>query len=809
MNWFHPLWCGGGRRLLSLGLCNVLLLFFVTTAWSAETWGEITARLNRETTEAYAASPFSEFSGDYFARLTRDPSARVGRGEVEITSRWRIEIPPAPALVTTTMRGYFEDFMARRMDVKLTPSTAAPRPGGRPLARRIVWRETGGGVPDVPESYTLEIGKDGVLIQGRDAPGLRDGIVRLTDLMGLRQAPMLPTGRWVVKPRIPVRLGVVPGEGSLSWSGKSSPDSSERLSGKGSLREAVLLGYNAVFVPGGSLFALSTSDAIPELKNRREPALRERFIAAVRDTEKHALKAYCWLDTRQKFAQDHPVFQANPELRGTRTWKADGDFVLCTEHPLVKRYLAESVEGLVRAAPSLQGIVIIIGGEGFYHCYMRSFGAAKGHSACPRCDRLGAEQTVANLCNLLADSVRKVNPQGEVVAWPYSAEFVWSADRDQAGLMRLLRPGGGILTEVEKDEDMVKPEGFTKHLDDYSIDLIGPGERARRQIAAAREAGIPIYLKTEPELGFEAPRLPFIPCLDRWLARADAIAASGATGAWMFPAFKPMYASSTAEVPKFALWEPGLPLEEILQQLATRIAGPAAGAHLREAWKQVSEAIPFSPEQPPYYTGPHYLGPGQPMCADPSAKVPDVFLGRYLFLGEMTDAEGLRLRPTYDTSPRGSIPLFGPMYRQMETHLRAAVDLINQAEPLVPPRLRTLFASETSPIRWFYHTARTQANFYESCDLRDKLLALAAKTSRTSDEQAEASRMLHRWRAVLADEKRNTEQARPVMAADMRLDYYYGADHMFSHGVDVLDAKLKIISVEIDEFLPKIAARCR
>jgi hypothetical protein len=42
----------------------------------------------------------------------------------------------------------------------------------------------------------------------------------------------------------------------------------------------------------------------------------------------------------------------------------------------VKRYLTESVANLLDAAPQLSGVVIIVGGEGFYHCYMRSFGVA-------------------------------------------------------------------------------------------------------------------------------------------------------------------------------------------------------------------------------------------------------------------------------------------------------------------------------------------------------------------------------------------------------------------------------------------------
>jgi hypothetical protein len=143
----------------------------------------------------------------------------------------------------------------------------------------------------------------------------------------------------------------------------------------------------------------------------------------------------------------------------------------------------------------------------------------------------------------------------------------------------------------------------------------------------------------------------------------------------------------------------------------------------------------------------------------------------------------------------------------MEAHLRLAFDEVERAQPLVPPRVATVFASEISPIRWFYHTARTEANFYESCQIRDRLLALAGQTSRTASDMTEAEKLLRRWRDVLQDEESNTRQARPVMAADMRLDFYYGGDHTFSHGTDMLDAKLNIIGTELKEFLPKTAIR--
>ena len=46
------------------------------------------------------------------------------------------------------------------------------------------------------------------------------------------------------------------------------------------------------------------------------------------------------------------------------------------------------------------------------------------------------------------------------------------------------------------------------------------------------------------------------------------------------------------------------------------------------------------------------------------------------------------------------------------------------------------------------------------------------------------------------------------MESDVRLDFYYGSDHTFSHGADMIRAKLDLIDREISEFLPALAQRC-
>jgi len=766
-----------------LGLCLVI-------SAGAETLGEIGARLGRETTAAFGASPFMEFSRDYFARFSRNLEATPSATETVIEEGWRVVVGPEGDIVVTRMALDLIDFLARRMHVSTVLETAESNSELKAASpRRIVLIAGGGGQAGVAESYTITVGAEEVRVHGADAAGVRDGVVRLVDRMGFAAAPFLERGEETRAPRLPVRLG---------------PTTSG-----GGYRETVFLGYNAVLCGGGSLHALSRSDAIPALAARRVEGLPEANVKAALEARRYGLKTYGFLDTRQKFPKDDPIFEAHPDLRGALTWKADGEYVLCTEHPLMQRWIDESIEGMFSTDPQLDGAVVIIGGEGFYHCFMRPYGVEKGHTNCARCEAVGAEQTVANLVNRMAHAARRANPKAEIVLWPYSAEHVWSADKTQVKLIEKLWPGTALLTEIEKDEYVEKSDGVRKHLWDYSIDLIGPGERAKAQIAACQAKGIPCYLKSEPESVFEAPRLPHVPAHDRWWDRAEALASCGAGGAWVFPAFRGCYGTSASEVNKLAWWTPNSGKEVALGALATRIAGEQGGADLRSAWRLVSEGIPWIPELPSYYTGPYYLGPAHPMIANPEAAVPEVFKGYYLFMAEISDDEGVKKRPAYFTKPTGNVPVFLKFYRELERLLRSAAEAANEAGEVVPARCRTVFDAENSSIQWFYRTARSEANFYESCQIRDRVLALAAQPTRSAAEQQEATELLRRWDEVLRDDRENTLAALPLIAADARLDARYGGDHTLSHTEDMLRAKLVLLEEEINVFLPGLATRTR
>ena len=342
-----------------------------------ESLPEITARLAKETSTAYDACRFSALSKDYFNRFSRDRDATSRPDETAIDSNWQILLPKRIDPLGRLMATHLQAFLRDRMGVNLPIESPEAPDLVKPKSPAIVLLDSGGGDPAVKESFTIRVERNRVTVQGDSANGLRDGIVRMVDRIGFREAPILQRGTVTYKPRLRLRLGAVPTGGSY--------------------KDVVFFGFNAVLYGGGDLYALSQSNAIPELAVRRVPSMLEANQTGMKELGKYGLKAYAWLNTREKFPKDDPVFKAHPEIRGALTWSADGEYTLCTSHPLVRRYLKESVQGLFKSLPELQGVVLIIGGEGFYHCFMRPYGVAKGHTNCPRCEPL-AQKPPSPIC---------------------------------------------------------------------------------------------------------------------------------------------------------------------------------------------------------------------------------------------------------------------------------------------------------------------------------------------------------------------------------------------------------------------------
>lgn len=747
--------------------------------------GDLTEKLDA----SYKMNPYSFLSRDYFARFSRDPNAAASTDEITIMADWSIivaaDTDPLVAVMAQDLAAFLTQCMG--LDLAVRKTTEA----GQEQTLTIFLSDHGGGNTSAPGSFMIQVERDKVAIRGQNAEGLRDGVVQLVDRIGFRAAPILQIGEETMTPRLALRIGTIPRNGTY--------------------RDLVFQGYNGVIISptdqasATPLKAVSNSTAIPELAQSYDSALVENLVRKAREARRYGIKTFVSLTMWDFYPPDAPIFQYHPGLRGAEAYdfldRPPEGHLLCTEDPLTQRYLAESMEGIFESIP-LDGALIIVGGEEFQHCFMRPSGVEPKHTNCARCEKAGAETVVANLCNGMAEAAREVNPEAVLVAWPYSAKSFWSADDDQIAFIQKLRPGTALLTEIEKDETLEKEGGIKKAIWDYSIDLIGPTDRAKKQIAACKTAGIACYLKSEPELAFEAPGLPYVPCVDRWFDRADALASSGADGAWVIAWFRPNQGTTSAEVYKYAFWNPVPDRETLLTKLAKRIAGSEeAASHLRRAWNHVSEAIPWSPELPPYFLGPYYLGPSHPMFADPDGEIPACFPIKGEFIGHfVTKARG--------NHAVGTPEVFGRYYRNMEQALLEAVKELDAAAIHVPHRCRAVFEAEDLPTRWFYHTVRTHANFYESCMLRDALMEITKDDSMTSQEIAEAQKKIERWRVVLEDERENTKAAIPIVEKDSRLDVHNTRDGAaLERATDLMHQKLELMEYELKIFLPSLAEK--
>lgn len=753
-----------------ISMTSSAVLAFVASMMGAA--DDVDLTLTDDLFEVCQSGPFADFSHNYFARFHRDPGATPAADETVIDETWRICVAEGSAPLASTMADDLAGFFSEAMHLTL------PVNRGSDTARPCIHLTH---THDTSQSFRIVVDSDLVEIEGNSPEALRDGVVKLVDLLGFRQAPFLTRGEQRYTPRLPLRVGVVPFGGSY--------------------REAVFMGYNAVILSpmrdtrNGSpveFIQLSTSDAIPEWKAEQRSEVLDAMAHEADEARRYGLKCFAMLQMWKALPKDDPVFLAHPDMRGAEVYyhmdQPPWGFVACTEHPLMKQYLRETMAGIVGRL-KLDGAAIIVGGEVFQHCFMRAAHVEQGHTTCDRCKQIGASAAVSNLCNLLGAAIQSVNPEGHLFAWPYSATFFWSSDRYQTEFIERINPSVALLTEIEKEETLEKTDKIHKSIWDYSIDLIGPGERAQRQIELARKHGIDVYFKSEPELAFEAPGLPQIPCQDRWWDRADALASAGVDGAWVFPFFVPYLGNTSGEIYKYAWWDPHPERDVVLSDLAARIAGRAAATELREAWRHTSKAIEFSPDMPPYFSGPYYLGPVHPMFADPDAVLPDLYTRRSPF------------GPLFIQEPRGDLEAFGTYYGAMRDELKRAVVCLEHAEERVSPPYRKTFDNEALPIRWFYHTARTHANFYSSCILRKRLFQGGGTLSESDLNEA-----LERWRWVLADEKANVEAAAPLLDRDPRLAVYRPNTRLPA-GQELLEAKMDLLRDELDRFLPALEKR--
>jgi hypothetical protein len=667
------------------------------------------------------------------------------------------------------------------------------------------------GIQNLLPSYKIEISTSKILISSSSVTGLWLGVVELEQEMRIRRGPFLPKG--IIK-----RTSLWQCQISQAPYGANFlvPDLSPEFLSNDVFRLLIHFGITGMFIYGDML-CYAHNDHFSELEM---PSYLQN-IAMLKDASERAslfgIKLY-YVVVSPKLAENHLLFQHFPEMRGALMEGVLGKqniHNLCSSSEKSLQFHAEYMENLFHEVPLLGGVILIIGGESYYHCYMNPAKIAPYTSSrrtnCASCVKKSPEEIVSHFVSVTANAVHRVQPNALVMAWPYSASK-WSKEPNQIEFIKLLPKTQylGLLSEIDKDQ-LYKKKGYSKMIWDYSVDFTGPSDRIVAQTQACKKREIPYFIKSETAFGLEFIHLPYVPCLyrsaEKWKHVRD-LHPNGVLQAWMFFG---MWGSRSEELGWWIVWHPEYSIDEILNKIATRDFGLNAPLFLN-AWQKISEAVGHIPWIPPYYVGPEFLGPAHPLIPARNFKLPDAFTGALMYQLEREESTSTgiwqkknslvhddfnRILYGFITEDIENAPqIFIEEYHQASVLAGQAFqeiaslkdELINNPSSKLSSREIRILEEEIIIIEFFYRTLLTCYHTYKFLWLRDSV---------EWDNDKTAEMELYK---VVELELRNLDDAIILYEKAPFLDLQYRYDGKFASSLVMIQEKRQIIAEYFNKY---------
>jgi hypothetical protein len=200
-----------------------------------------------------------------------------------------------------------------------------------------------------------------------------------------------------------------------------------------------------------------------------------------------------------------------------------------------------------------------------------------------------------------------------VVAWDWG----WKGHGDAPDIISLL-PKRVELMSVSEWALPIERGGVTTHIGEYSMSAVGPGPRAMRHWAYARQAGLKTVAKVACNNTWELAAVPFIPVMDLVAEHCEKLALAGVDGtmlSWTLGG----YPSPNLRVSQLFSTEPGATQASVLDRIAQDRYGKPAAAHARRAWTAFSDAFRNFPyDGAVMYKAPQQMGPANLLYAEPT-----------------------------------------------------------------------------------------------------------------------------------------------------------------------------------------------
>jgi len=371
---------------------------------------------------------------------------------------------------------------------------------------------------------------------------------------------------------------------------------------EGLLQKLSAQGVNAVWLHT-VLRTLAKDQKYPEFGEGSEARLANLRKLVAR-AGKYGIKVYLYMNEPRGMPAEFFAANGRGELRGVR----EGDrSALCTSHPEVRRWMRDSLREVFSQVPGLGGIFTITMSENLTSCasHMKK-------NDCPRCRGRSYAELLAEVNRTMVDGMCAGNPEAEALIWNWG----WPEDEEAKIVSALPKRNCRLMAVSEKGMKIARG-GVPVEEMDYSISIVGPGERAKRFWGFACEAGIPSVAKVQAGNSWELSSFPYLPVMDLVAEHACNLSNYGVNGvmlSWSLGCYPSPNLSVYKELHKGERTQ-----DAVLDRMAAALYGRDKVPQTRAAWKAFSDGFrnyPFHVYV--IYNGPQQWGPANPLYWQPT-----------------------------------------------------------------------------------------------------------------------------------------------------------------------------------------------
>jgi hypothetical protein len=481
---------------------------------------------------------------------------------------------------------------------------------------------------------------------------------------------------------------------------------------------------------------------------QRSARYEERLAALRRLVDRarrHGMGVYLYLNEPRSlplsFYKDHP------ELQGV----VEGEHAaLCTSMPAVQEYLTAAVTTLCRVVPDLAGLFTITASENLTNCWSHqpSHGVA---ATCPRCGPRGGAAVIAEVNSLIHAGIQQSGSAAQLLVWDWG----WRDDWVEEIIAQL--PAGVALMSVSEWNLPIERGGVESIVGEYTLSAIGPGPRATRHWALARQRELKTIAKIQAATTWELSAVPYIPVVENAAQHAANLRASQVDGlmvGWTLGGYPSPNLEAVAAVGRSADVTP----QQALDQVARRRFGAEVAPLVVAAWRTFSAAF----GQFPFHIGVAYRAPTNYGPANPLWEAPTGYTATMLGF-PYDDLDGWRA--VYPPE------VFAAQLEAVATGFQPGIAALQEAYGAAPATSRDALQEEL-------HVAEAAAIHLASTANQARFVlarsALAAVQSAT-----EARQHLGELETILREELELARRLHDIQMADARIgfeasnQYYY------------------------------------